>query len=123
MMMRRGAASIAGHRDIHFDAARSPIRSILKEILLPISAPIPAPDLPAAHLRTRIGDFATDAGRHLAADLSLGGLMPRIKVGDVAPDLELPAVLGERRHSFRLSDYRGKKNVVLAFYALNWTPV
>jgi len=49
--------------------------------------------------------------------------MPRIKVGDVAPDLELPAVLGERRHSFRLRDYRGKKNVVLAFYALNWTPV
>jgi hypothetical protein len=35
-----GAASIAGHRDIHFDAARSPIRSILKEILLPILAPI-----------------------------------------------------------------------------------
>ena len=23
----------------------------------------------------------------------------------------------------RLSDYRGKKNVVLAFYVLNWTPV
>jgi peroxiredoxin len=49
--------------------------------------------------------------------------MPVIKVGEVAPDFEVPAVLGERRHTFRLSDYRGKKNVVLAFYALNWTPV
>ena len=48
--------------------------------------------------------------------------MPLIKVGDVAPDFELPAVLGERRQAFRLSEYRGKKNVVLAFYALNWTP-
>lgn len=48
--------------------------------------------------------------------------MSRIKVGDVAPDFELPAVLGERRQTFRLSDYQGKKNVVLAFYALNWTP-
>jgi peroxiredoxin len=46
-----------------------------------------------------------------------------IKVGDIAPDFELPAVVGERKTHFRLSDHRGKKNVVLAFYPLNWTPV
>src|SRR5579883_1367484 len=41
--------------------------------------------------------------------------------GDMAPDFELPAVTGERKHQFRLSDFRGKQNVVLAFYPLDWT--
>jgi peroxiredoxin len=44
-----------------------------------------------------------------------------LKVGDIAPDFELPAVIGEDRTKFRLSDYRGKKNVILAFYPLDWT--
>jgi peroxiredoxin len=47
----------------------------------------------------------------------------KVQVGDVAPDFELPAVTGEERHKFKLSDLRGKKNVVLAFYVLDWTPV
>lgn len=41
--------------------------------------------------------------------------------GDIAPDFDLPAVTGERKHQFRLSDLRGKKNVLLAFYPLDWT--
>jgi peroxiredoxin len=45
-----------------------------------------------------------------------------LQVGEMAPDFELPAVTGEGKHIFRLSDYRGKKNVVLAFYPLDWTP-
>ena len=44
-----------------------------------------------------------------------------LKVGDIAPEFELPAVLGEDRTKFRLSDHRGKMNVVLAFYPLDWT--
>lgn len=48
--------------------------------------------------------------------------MPRPKVGDIAPDFELSAVTGKERHKFKLSDFRGKKNVVLAFYALDWSP-
>jgi len=44
-----------------------------------------------------------------------------LEVGSVAPDFEVPAVTGNRRHKVRLSDYRGK-NVVLAFYPLDWTP-
>ena len=44
-----------------------------------------------------------------------------VKVGDKAPDFELP---GHRNgEKFRLSDSRGKKNVVLVFYPLDWTPV
>ena len=45
-----------------------------------------------------------------------------LKVGDVAPDFELPAVEGDSRIRVRLSDYRGKKHVVVSFHPLNWTP-
>ncbi len=46
-----------------------------------------------------------------------------LKVGSPAPDFELPAVTGDQKSKFKLSDYRGKKHVVLAFYPLDWTPV
>jgi len=48
--------------------------------------------------------------------------MPAVQVGDEAPDFDLPAVVGNIKQRFKLSDYRGKKNVVLAFYVLDWTP-
>ena len=48
--------------------------------------------------------------------------MPILKPGIQAPDFELPAVTGDEKHKFHLADLRGKKNVVLAFYAHNWTP-
>lgn len=44
-----------------------------------------------------------------------------LKVGDQAPDFELPGHRGDEK--FKLSNYRGKKNVVLVFYPLDWTPV
>jgi peroxiredoxin len=44
-----------------------------------------------------------------------------LKVGDTAPDFELPGHRGTER--FKLSDLRGKKNVVIVFYPLDWTPV
>ena len=46
-----------------------------------------------------------------------------LKVGDQAPDFSVPTVTGENKGTFKLSDYRGKKNVVIAFYPLDWTPV
>ena len=49
--------------------------------------------------------------------------MAPLKVGDAAPDFEVPAVTGEQKHLFKLSDYRDKKHIVLAFYPLDWTPV
>jgi peroxiredoxin len=45
-----------------------------------------------------------------------------LKVGDVAPDFELPAVEGEHRLKVKLSDFRGKKHVLVTFHPLNWTP-
>ena len=41
-----------------------------------------------------------------------------LKAGDVAPDFTL---LGNNWKQVKLSDYRGKKNVVLAFYVLAFT--
>jgi peroxiredoxin len=46
-----------------------------------------------------------------------------LSLGTIAPDFELPAVIGEEKIRFKLSDYRGKKNVVIAFHPLDWTPV
>ena len=52
----------------------------------------------------------------------------RVEVGDEAPDFELPATgdtagKGGPRKKVRLSDWRGKKNVVLAFFPAAYTPV
>ncbi len=43
-----------------------------------------------------------------------------VKVGDRAPDFDLPAVAGER---VRLSSFEGKKNDVISFVPAAWTPV
>lgn len=43
-----------------------------------------------------------------------------LKVGQTAPEFCLDSHLG---YKVCLSDYAGKKNVVLVFYPLAWTPV
>ena len=42
-----------------------------------------------------------------------------LQVGDAAPDFELS---GHDGQTVKLSDFRGKKNVVLVFYVLANTP-
>ncbi|MGE5277241.1 MAG: peroxiredoxin [Acidobacteriota bacterium] len=46
--------------------------------------------------------------------------MAQLKPGDTAPDFTLPSTVGEK---VTLSDYRGKKNVLLMFYPLDFSPV
>jgi cytochrome oxidase Cu insertion factor (SCO1/SenC/PrrC family) len=41
-----------------------------------------------------------------------------LKVGDVAPDFTLPT---DQHAAVTLSNFRGKKNVILAFYVLAFT--
>jgi len=45
-----------------------------------------------------------------------------LKVGDVAPDFDLPAIEDGRQTRIRLRDFRGRKHVVVTFHPLNWTP-
>jgi alkyl hydroperoxide reductase subunit AhpC len=44
-------------------------------------------------------------------------------VGELAPDFELPALVSGVRQMLRLSEYRGQKNVTLAFYPFNWQKI
>jgi len=44
----------------------------------------------------------------------------KVKIGDPAPDFTLPSVSGGK---VSLSQYRGKKNVVISFVPAAWTPV
>jgi peroxiredoxin len=44
----------------------------------------------------------------------------KVKLGDEAPDFELASHRGGK---IKLSDFRGKKNVLLAFHPFAWTPV
>ena len=48
-----------------------------------------------------------------------GSSMP--KVGDVAPDFTLKYFDGSNLKDVKLSDYRGKNNVVVAFYVFAFT--
>ena len=48
-----------------------------------------------------------------------GSSMP--KVGDTAPDFTLKYFDGSNLKDVKLSDYRGKKNVVVAFYVFAFT--
>jgi cytochrome oxidase Cu insertion factor (SCO1/SenC/PrrC family) len=43
---------------------------------------------------------------------------PKFKVGDTAPDFTM---LDQNRKPVKLSDFRGKKNVALAFYIFAFT--
>jgi peroxiredoxin len=42
-----------------------------------------------------------------------------LKIGEAAPDFSLAATTKEK---IALSDYRGKKNIVVAFYGMDFTP-
>ena len=47
------------------------------------------------------------------------GLVAGVEIGDKAPDFELPSTQSGK---FKLSDQVGKKNVIIQFYVLDFTP-
>jgi cytochrome oxidase Cu insertion factor (SCO1/SenC/PrrC family) len=62
---------------------------------------------------------STPAGAQAAANSQQPSApQTHLKVGDRAPDFELTDTEGQK---VRLSDFRGKRNVVLAFYVLAFT--
>ena len=56
----------------------------------------------------------------LALVFALPVMSAGVEVGEKAPDFELPSTTGGK---IRLSDFVGKKNVVLEFYVLDFSPV
>jgi hypothetical protein len=63
--------------------------------------------------------LVTSAAPALAQANNQASSMP--KVGDVAPDFTLKFFDGNDLKDVKLSDYRGKKNVVVAFYVFAFT--
>ena len=61
------------------------------------------------------------APRLQAADTKPGEPALGLKVGDAAPDFKLQYFDGKELQDVSLSQYRGKKNVVLAFYIFAFT--
>jgi peroxiredoxin len=49
----------------------------------------------------------------------LPGTAAALEVGDKAPDFNLPSTKGG---NFKLSDMAGKKNVLIQFYVIDFTP-
>ncbi|MBU1040809.1 MAG: peroxiredoxin [Proteobacteria bacterium] len=71
--------------------------------------------LPAPAQAIDLKDMIYDPGQLKPVDSSL-----KVRPGQMAPDFALPSTTGEK---VRLSDYRGKKNVVLSFVPAAFTPV
>ena len=46
-----------------------------------------------------------------------------VPAGESAPDFDLPVLVGGVKKRFHLREQLAEKNVVLAFYPLNWEPV
>lgn len=52
--------------------------------------------------------------------------MTPLKIGDAAPEFTLPGVITKpdlQRLDVKLSDYRGRQNVVLVFHPFAFTPI
>ena len=54
-----------------------------------------------------------------ALGLSMPVAVPALEVGDKAPDFELASTQGGK---LKLSSFEGKKNVLIEFYVLDFTP-
>lgn len=69
-----------------------------------------------------LGGFAAGAQEQKPAAATPPPPEPlKIKVGDVAPDFTLLHYDGQKVQPVKLSDFRGKKNVILAFYVFAFT--
>jgi len=65
--------------------------------------------------------FAATGGRASPPEDKPAAPPMKIKVGDMAPDFTLLAFDGKELKKVSLYDYRGKKNVALAFYVFAFT--
>ena len=83
-------------------------------LALALAAPAAAQEAPKTPAQTTTPQPAAPAARPQQP----AAPKTHLKVGDLAPDFTLPDTKGQ---PVKLSDFRGKKNVVLAFYVLAFT--
>jgi peroxiredoxin len=57
----------------------------------------------------------------LCAQDKKSAALPKLKIGDMAPNFKLQYFDGKELKDVTLDQYRGKKNVVLAFYIFAFT--
>lgn len=81
--------------------------------------------LAALFLLAPAGRSWAESGAFAGSIYNPGQLKPTdsvltVKVGDPAPDFNLPSITGER---VSLSSFKGAKNVVISFVPAAWTPV
>ena len=67
-----------------------------------------------------LGSMAPRVARPLRADQPTKPEM-KLKVGDMVPDFKMQYFDGHELKDVTLSEYRGKKNVVLAFFIFAFT--
>src|SRR4029077_8009759 len=65
------------------------------------------------------GSSRQGVGRCFGGIDSTGGTNMSIAVGQTAPDFTL---MNQEKKEVKLSDFAGKKNVVLVWYPLDWSP-
>jgi len=80
--------------------------------------PPPAGATSANAANTSAANTPAVAQANSAAQQPPSAPQTQLKVGDAAPDFALTDTEGQ---TVKLSDFRGKKNVVLAFYVLAFT--
>lgn len=69
-----------------------------------------------------VGALATpSAARSQAKQEPAKPMELKLKVGDTAPDFTLLAYNGQKVSAISLHDFKGKKNVALAFYVFAFT--
>ncbi|MBI1747270.1 MAG: redoxin domain-containing protein [Acidobacteria bacterium] len=65
-----------------------------------------------------LGGFLLGGGQLFGQQTGAVTVAASLRVGDTAPDFAMPDQTGK---PVKLSDFKGKKNVVLAFYVLAFT--
>ncbi len=77
--------------------------------------------LPALLAPLLAGALAFSTANPLLAQTNKTAEAAMLKVGDVAPDFKMQYVDGEKLKEVSLREYRGKKNVIVAFYIFAFT--
>lgn len=93
--------------------SRKPYTGLLLLLLFALLASMPMVNSARADHPTKPGHY--DLGKLAPQDSELN-----VQPGDMAPDFTLPSL---HHGMVRLSDYRGKHNVLLSFVPAAWTPV